>query len=150
MLHALRSLGRFRLLALVAAMVGALQLLSVCTSMAAAALPPGVPVWIGPLVLGAFQWAIAYALKKHEGVVNGVIGWVTLILSFVGYAVVPKEANAGFVLAESLGVVKGLGIGLAAVLQTAIVTGIHEWILGSFLKPLIGRSSKSTSYLPPA
>ena len=116
------------------------------TAIAQTGAPPAATIPGGAVVLGVIQWALGFAIKKWEKAYNFVIGWVTLALSFVGYAVVPAEASP-VVLFMGLGALKPLGLGLAAVLQTAVVTGLHEWILGCVIKPVTGRLSRGTTYL---
>jgi hypothetical protein len=111
-------------------------------------MPPGapkswLPVW--PFILGAVQWCVGLVIKKNGGAVNSFIGWVTLVLSFIGYSVVPSEAHAfGRGL---LGMFAPLPNLVLVGLQTGLVTGIHSWILNSVVKPLANATTKSTSYL---
>jgi hypothetical protein len=140
---------KFRVGWLALVMLGALLVFMSGMAWAASVLPAGIPVWIGPLLLAAVQWLAGVAVKKRPDAVNQGIGWLTLLLSAVGYAIVPAPANAAVNLGALLGPVKALGYPLAVLLQTALVTGIHEWLLGSVIEPLNGKLSKATTYLKP-
>lgn len=107
--------------------------------------PPGVPFAVWPLLLAVLQWVVGFVLKKAPKVVNGVIPWVTLLLSVLGYAVVPPQAHA--MGRELLGPFATLPNVMLMALQTAVVTGLHEWLLNGVVKPLLGKSATSTSYL---
>ncbi|OGS01555.1 MAG: hypothetical protein A2V88_02715 [Elusimicrobia bacterium RBG_16_66_12] len=116
------------------------------TALAQSGAPPAATIPGGAVVLGVVSWLVGFAIKKWEKAYNFIIGWVVLALSLVGYSVVPAEASVvGFF---GLGELKGLGVGLAAALQTAVVTGVHSWILHAVVNPLTGRLSKATTYLP--
>lgn len=132
----------------VAALVALAMVVTVVagTALAASEVPKAAAIPGGALVLGIVQWLLGAAIKKWEKAYNFVIGYVVLALSLVGYSVVPTEATAAS-LFMGLGAVKTLGVGLASVLQTAVVTGVHEWLLGCVVKPLAGRMSRGTSYL---
>lgn len=120
----------------------------VATAIAADTLPAGVPVFLGPVILGVLQWLAGAWLKKQPGTVNNVIGWVTLLLSALGFMVMPKDANAAVSLGAIFGPVAGLAWPVVVGLQTVVVTGIHEWVRHSILAPILGRTGKGTEYFP--
>jgi len=139
-----RTLGRIAKAVAVFAVTIALALVAT-TALAQAGVPPKAAIPGGAMVLGVLTWLAAFALKKWDGFVNQGIGWVVALLSLFGYAVIPGEANAAAFL--SLGGLKALGLPVAAALQTWIVTGIHEWVLGSLVEPLMGKRNKGTTYI---
>jgi len=118
------------------------------TALAASGAPPAAKLPGGAIALGALTWLAGVVVKKWEGAANWLIGWVVFGLSLLGYAVIPAEANAAGFLAGALGPLKSMGVLLGASLQTVLVTGIHQWFLGSVIEPLAGKRTKTTNYLP--
>ena len=104
---------------------------------------PGLPIGIASLVIAVAQWLAGFYLKKKPGVVNQVIPWVTMILGWIGYNVVPVDAGAaGFLNAGKIA--GGLLLGTV---QTILLTGFHEWVLHALVRPVQGKTSTATTYL---
>lgn len=108
---------------------------------------PGIPLAMTAIVIGVVQWLVGFAVKRWGAAINQVIPWISLILGFLGWALVPVEASAAGVASHA---VKDVGFWILGSLQTILVTGLHEWILNGVVRPLAGRVSKGTTYLDPA
>lgn len=81
-------------------------------------------------VLGFLQLIVGKLIKNNPSVPNIVIPWVTLLLSILGYTVAPASAQATGALSPLM---PALNVGLMAILQTVMITGVH-----SFSKNSIG------------
>ena len=86
-------------------------------------------------VLGLLQLAVGKILKGHPKFDNKFIPWFTFVVSLLGYTLSPAAAHAAGVLGKAGG---ALSVGLAAVLQTVLVTGIHSFSKNSILPILTG------------
>jgi hypothetical protein len=94
------------------------------------------------VVIMMLQLIVGKLWKANPKLNNAVIPWVSLILSLIGYTIMPAPAAAASALT---GLAPYASTALLAVTQTLLVTGVHGFSKNA-LQPLWNNVLKALAY----